>query len=123
MLVVYVTVVYMESMYALMGHGEYVLRSIEPFEGVRNLPVFWYMAEIMLGAYFKVAQCVRKARIRPEPCDACLRATLNARGIALEGTELGGSILRVPISSVKAGCADARYNNVIGEVSQRLTRT
>ena len=107
MLVVYVTIVHMEGMYALMGHGGYVLRSTEPLEGVRNLPIFWYMADIMLGAYFKVAQRVRKARISPEPCDACLRATLNARGIALEGTELGGSIPRVPISSVKAGCVDA----------------
>ena len=76
----------------------------------------------MPRAYFEVAQRVRKAQISPEPCDACLRATLNARGIALEGTELGGSIPRVPISSVKAGCVaiDARY---IGDVSQRLTRT
>ena len=41
MLVVYVTIVYMEGMYALMGHGGYVLRSTEPFEGVQNLPVFW----------------------------------------------------------------------------------
>ena len=44
------------------------------------------MADIILGAYFIVAQRVRKARISPEPCDACLRATLNARKIALEGT-------------------------------------
>ena len=43
MLVVYdiVTIVHMEGMYALMGHGGYVLRSTEPFEGVQNLPVFW----------------------------------------------------------------------------------
>ena len=43
MFVAYVTVVYTEGMYALMGHGGYVLRSteLEPFEGVRNLPVFW----------------------------------------------------------------------------------
>ena len=60
----------MEGMYALMGHGGYVLRSTEPFEGVRNLPVFWYMADIMLGAYFKVAQRVRKGQIGPEPCGA-----------------------------------------------------
>ena len=40
MLVVYVTIVYMEGMYAPMGHGGYVLRSTVPFEGVRNLPVF-----------------------------------------------------------------------------------
>ena len=97
-----------------------VLRSNKPFEGVRNLPIFWYMAVIMLGAYFKVDQRARKAQVSPEPCAACLRATLNARGIALEGTELGGSIPRVPISSAKAGCVDAKY---IGEVSQRLTRT
>ena len=56
MLVVYVTIVYMEGMYALMGHGGYVSRSTKPLEGVPNLPVFWYMAYIMLGAYFKVAQ-------------------------------------------------------------------
>ena len=39
---VYVTIVHMEGMYALMGHGGYdiVLRSTEPFEGVENLPVF-----------------------------------------------------------------------------------
>ena len=65
-----VTMVHMEGMYALMGHGGYILRSTERFEGVRNLPVFWYMADIMLGAYFKVAQCVRKARVSPEPCGA-----------------------------------------------------
>ena len=41
MLVTYVTIVYMGGMYALMGHGGYVLRSTEPFKGVRNLPVFW----------------------------------------------------------------------------------
>ena len=43
MLVVYVTIVHMEGMYALMGHGghDIVLRFTEPFEGVRNLPVFW----------------------------------------------------------------------------------
>ena len=43
MLVIYVTVVHMEGMYALMGHKGYVLgyRSTEPFEGVQNLPVFW----------------------------------------------------------------------------------
>ena len=42
MLVVYaiVTIVHMVSMYALMGHGGCVVRSTEPFEGVRNLPVF-----------------------------------------------------------------------------------
>ena len=80
------------------------------------------MAFIMLGAYFKVAQRARKAQISPGPRGACLRAALNAPGIALEGTELGVTILRahVPISSVKAGCVNARY---IGEVSQRLTRT
>ena len=62
MLVAYVTIVcivYMEGMCALMGHGGYALRSIEPFEGVQNLPVFGRFADIMLGAYFKVAQRVR----------------------------------------------------------------
>ena len=120
MLVVYVTVVHTEGMYALMGHGGYVLRSTEPFEGVRNLPVFWYMADILLGAYFKVAQRVRKARIRPEPCDACLRATSNARESVLEGTELDRSIPRLSISSAGEGCADARY---IGELYQHSTCT
>ena len=41
MLVVYVTIVHMEGMYALMGHGGYALGSTKPFEGVQNLPVFW----------------------------------------------------------------------------------
>ena len=43
MLVAHATIVYMEGVYthALMGHGGYVLRSTEPFEGVQNLPVFW----------------------------------------------------------------------------------
>ena len=63
----------------------------------------------MLGAYFKVAQRVRKARIGPEPCDSVLRATLNARGSALEGTELDRSIPRLSISSAGEGCVDARY--------------
>ena len=53
----------------------------EPFEGTgaENLSVFGRFANIMLGAYFKVAQRVRKGRIGPEPCGACLRATLNTR--------------------------------------------
>ena len=72
----------------------------------------------MLAAYFKVAQRVHKARIGLEPCVAYLRATLNAHEIALEGTELGRSILRVLISSVEEGCADARY---IEELYERLT--
>ena len=55
----------------------------------------------MLGAYFKVAQRVRKTRISPEPCEAYLRTTLNACEVTLEGTELGGSNPRVPISSSK----------------------
>ena len=63
------------------------------------MPVFGRFADIMLGAYFKVAQRVRKARIGPEPCGACLRATLNARESALEGTELDRSIPSLSISS------------------------
>ena len=110
----------MEGMYALMGHGGYVLRSTEPFKGVWNLPVFWYMAGIMLRAYSKVAQHVRKARISPEPCDACLRTTLNARESALEGTELDRSISTLSISSAGEKCVDARY---IGELSQHSTCT
>ena len=78
------------------------------------------MADIMLGAYFKVAQRVRKARISPEPCNACLRATVNAREIALKGTELDRSIPRLSISSAQEGCVDARY---IGELSQHITCT
>ena len=44
MLVVYVTVVYMEGvpLYAPMGHMGYVLGCTKTFEGVQNLPVFWY---------------------------------------------------------------------------------
>ena len=100
-----------------MGHGGYdiVLRPTEPFEGVRNLPVFWYMADTMLGGYFKVAHRVCRTRISPEPYDACLRTTLNARESVLEGTELDRSIPRLSISSAGEGCVDARY---IGELSQ-----
>ena len=76
----------------------------------------------MLGAYFKVDQRVRKAQISLEPCGACLRATLNAREIALEGTELDRSIpkLQLSISSAEEGCIDARY---IWELPQHLTCT
>ena len=78
------------------------------------------MADIMLRAYFKVAQCVCKARISPEPCDACLCMTLNAHKIALEGAELDRSILRLSNLSAKEGCVNARY---IGELSQHLMCT
>ena len=98
----------MEGMYALIGHGGYVFRSTERFEGVQNLPVLWQMANIMLAAHFEVAPRAHKARISPEPCYACLHATWNARELALGGMELGGSIPRVPISRAKGGCADAR---------------
>ena len=78
------------------------------------------MADIMLGAYFKVAQRVHKACISPEPCDACLRTTINAHKIALEGTDLDRSILRLSILCAGEGCVDARY---IGELSKHLRCT
>ena len=83
-------------MYALVGHKGQVLGSNQPFRGcsesAKNLPIFGTFANIMLGAYFKVARRARKARIGPKPCGAYLRATSNAREVALEGTKVGRSI-------------------------------
>ena len=55
--------------------------------------------------YFRVAQCVRKAHISPEPWLAHLLQVAGAAMTALERTEVRRSILRTPISSAEDDCA------------------